>query len=67
MLFGSSSSSSGINYSLLTGGTNSSGGVAATAGSIKAALINAEKNEAKQVAQVAKDPQIVKEIGRAHV
>ena len=64
MLLGSSSSSSGINYSLLTGGTNSSGAVAATAGSIKAALINAEKNEAKQVAQVAKDPQIVKDLTR---
>jgi len=64
MLFGSGSSSGGINYSFLTGGTSSSGGVAASAGSIKAALVNAEKNEAKQIAQVAKDPQVVKDLAR---
>jgi len=64
MLFGSSSGSSGVNLSFLTGGTSSSGGVAASAGSIKAALVNAEKNEAKQISQVARDPQVIKDLAR---
>ncbi len=64
LLFGSTSSPGGVNLSVLTGGTSSSGGVAASAGSIKAALVNAEKNEAKQIGQVAKDPQVVKDLAR---
>jgi hypothetical protein len=64
MLFGTNSGSSGFDYALLSGGTSSNGGVAASAGSIKAALVNADKNEAKQIAQVAKDPQVVKDLAR---
>lgn len=63
MLYGSSSSWSGISASLLTG-ASSSGTATASAGSVKAALVNAEKNEAKQIAQVAKDPQVVKDLAR---
>jgi hypothetical protein len=65
MLFGSSSSSSGSTLSALTSGQAASGGgVAGGAGSIKAALANAEKNEAKQLAQVAKDPGVQKDLAR---
>jgi hypothetical protein len=40
----------------------SSQGASFNAGSVKVALSNAEKNEAKQLAQMAKNPQIQKEI-----
>ncbi len=64
MLYPSSSSSSGgISTSLLTGGTSSSTATA-SAGAIKAGLVNAQKNEAKQMAQVARDPQVVKDLAR---
>lgn len=64
MLYGSSSSTSGIDMSLVTGGTTSSGTPAASAGTIKSALVSAEKNEAKQLAQVAKDPQVQRDLAR---
>ena len=64
MLFGSSSSSSGSTLSALTSGQAASSGVVGGAGSIKAALSNAEKNEAKQLAQVAKDPSVQKDLAR---
>jgi hypothetical protein len=63
MLFGSSSSSSGgVDFSLVTGGAAASG--AANIGSVKSALASAEKNEAKQLAQAAKDPQVQKDLAR---
>ena len=63
MLFSSSSSSGSVDFSFLT---KSSGSATTTAnvGSVKSALVNAEKNEAKQLAQVAKDPQIQKDLAR---
>jgi|GEM_PF-1343255 hypothetical protein len=64
MLFGSSSSSSGSTLTSLTAGGGSSSISTASAGSIKSALVNAEKNEAKQMEQVAKDPQIQKDLAR---
>ncbi len=63
MLFGSSSSSSGgVDFSPVTGGAAASG--AANIGSVKSALASAEKNEAKQLAQAAKDPQVQKDLAR---
>ena len=63
MLFGSTQSSGGVDLSFITRG--SSGATAtADAGSIKLALSNAAKNEAKQLADVAKDPQVVKDLAR---
>lgn len=63
MLFGSSSSgSAGVDFSLVTGGSAASG--AANIGSVKSALASAEKNEAKQLAQAAKDPQVLKDLAR---
>ena len=64
LLYGSSSSTSGIDMSLVTGGTTSSGTAAASSGTIKSALVSAEKNEAKQLAQVAKDPQVQRDLAR---
>jgi hypothetical protein len=64
MLFGSGSSSSGSALTSLTAGGGSSSVSTASAGSIKSALVNAEKNAAKQMEQVAKDPQIQKELAR---
>ena len=64
MLFGSGSSSSGSALTSLTAGGGSSSVSTASAGSIKSALVNAEKNAAKQIEQVAKDPQIQKELAR---
>lgn len=63
MLFSSSSSSGSVDFSFLT---KSSGSATTTAnvGSVKSALANAEKNEAKQLAQTAKDPQIQKDLAR---
>lgn len=62
MLFGSSSSTNTLTS--LTTGASSSGGSVANAGSIKTALVNAEKNEAKQLKQVAKDPEVVRDLAR---
>jgi Protein of unknown function (DUF1217) len=64
LLFGSSASSGGVDFSFLTAGQSSSSGTGAGVGSIKSALANAEKNEAKQREQVAKDPQVVKDLAR---
>lgn len=64
LLYGSSSTTGGVSASLLTGGTTSSGTAAASAGTIKSALVAAEKNEAKQLAQVAKDPQVQRDLAR---
>lgn len=65
MLFtNTSSSTSSVDFSFLT--QNSSTGTTATAnvGSVKSALVNAEKNEAQQLAQTAKDPQVQKDLAR---
>lgn len=64
MLFGSSSSSSGSALTSLTAGGGTTTTTTASAGSIKAALVNAEKNAAKQTEQVAKDPTIQRELAR---
>lgn len=64
MLFGANSGSGGTGLSLLTAGGGTSGVATASAGSIKAALVNAEKNEAKQLAQTARDPQVQKDLAR---
>ncbi len=64
MLFGTSSGSSGSTLSMLTSGGSSTGSPTVSAGSIKAALTNAEKNEAKQIEQVRKDPQIQRDLAR---
>ncbi len=64
MLFGTNSGSGGITSLATGGGMTSSGGVVANAGTIKSALANADKNAAKQLAQVAKDPQIMKDLAR---
>lgn len=63
MLYGSSASSGSVDFSFLTKGAS---GASATAdvGSIKVALANAEKNEAQQLAQTAKDPQIQRDLAR---
>ena len=63
MLFGSTQSSGGVDFSFITRGQS---GASATAdvGSIKLALANADKNEARQRADVAKDPQVVKDLAR---
>lgn len=64
LLFSSSASSGGVDFSFLTRNSSSSSSGTVGAGSIKAALVNAEKNEAKQMARVAKDPQVVKDLAR---
>jgi hypothetical protein len=64
MLYSGSAQSGSVDFSFLTRGTTSSGTAVADAGSIKTGLVNAEKNEAKQLAQVAKDPQVVKDLER---
>lgn len=64
MLFGASSGSGGSALSMLTAGGGSSGVATASAGSIKSALVNAEKNEAKQLDQTAKDPQVQRDLAR---
>lgn len=64
MLFGSAQASGGIDFSFITKGAGSGATGTAGAGTIKVALASAEKNEAKQLAQVAKDPQIVRDLAR---
>lgn len=64
MLFGSTASSGGVDFSFLTKGASASSTAAADVGTIKSALVNADKNEAKQLAQAAKDPQVVKDLAR---
>ena len=63
MLFtNASSSTSTVDFSFLT--QNTSTGTTANVGSVKSALVNAEKNEAQQLAQAAKDPQVQKDLAR---
>ena len=62
LLFGSSSSASSLTS--LAVGTSSSGTATANVGSIKSALANAEKNEDKQLKQVARDPEVVRDLAR---
>jgi uncharacterized protein DUF1217 len=57
----SSANQGGFDYSFLA---PSSQGTTFNPGSVKVALANAEKNEAKQLAQVAKDPITQKELAR---
>jgi hypothetical protein len=64
MLFRSTQASGGIDFSFITQGAASGATGTADAGSIKIALVNAEKNEAKQLAQVARDPQVVRDLTR---
>jgi hypothetical protein len=63
LLFGSSSGASSLSM-LTAGGGSSATSVTANPGSIKSALANAEKNEAKQLAQTANDPLIKKDLAR---
>jgi hypothetical protein len=63
MLFGSMQSSGGVDFSFITRGSSGSS-APADAGSVKLALTNAARNEAKQLADVAKDPQVVKDLAR---
>jgi hypothetical protein len=55
----SSANGGGFDYSFLA---PSSQGTAFNGATVKVALTNAEKNEAKQLAQAAKDPQVKKEL-----
>lgn len=65
MLFSGTSSSGSVDFSFLTKSSSSSSGTAtADVGTVKSALANAEKNEAKQLAQVANDPQILRDLAR---
>jgi hypothetical protein len=64
MLYSGASRTGSVDFSFLTKGATSSGTAVAGAGSIKSALSNAEKNEAKQLASVAKDPQVQKDLAR---
>lgn len=63
MLFSGSARTGSVDFSFLTQ-SSSSGTATANVGSVKSALANAEKNEAKQLAQVAKDPQVQKDLAR---
>jgi hypothetical protein len=63
MLFTGSARTGSIDFSFLAKQT-SSGTAVANPGSIKNALATAEKNEAKQLATVAKDPQIQRDLAR---
>lgn len=64
MLFSGSARTGSVDFSFLAPSSSASGGATVDVGSVKSALANAEKNEAKQLAQVAKDPQIQKDIAR---
>ncbi|MEQ1607690.1 MAG: DUF1217 domain-containing protein [Hyphomonadaceae bacterium] len=63
-LFTGSASSGSVDFSFLTKSSTSGTASTANIGSVKSALVSAEKNEAKQLAQVAKDPQIQKDLAR---
>ncbi len=63
MLFSNTSGAGSVDFSFLTQSA-SSATTTASIGSVKSALVNAEKNEAKQLAQTAKDPQIQKDLAR---
>jgi hypothetical protein len=64
MLYSGSARTGSVDFSFLARGASSSGVATADAGAIKAALVNAEKNEAKQLAQIAKDPIVQKDLAR---
>lgn len=64
MLYSGGARSGAVDFSFLAKGATSGGSAVADAGSIKIALANAEKHEAKQLAQVAKDPQVQKDLAR---
>lgn len=55
--------SGGFDFSVLAKGGGSSGGLF-NIGSVEAAIENAEKNEDKQLAQIAKDPIVKKDLAR---
>lgn len=55
--------SGGFDFSILTR-SGGSGGAVFNIGSVQAALENAEKNEDKQLAQIAKDPMVQKDLAR---
>lgn len=63
-LFSSSGSTGSVDFSFLTKSSTSGTASTANIGSVKSALVSAEKNKAKQLAQVAKDPQIQKDLAR---
>lgn len=63
MLFGSSSGTSTLT-SLATGVSATSSSSTANVGTVKTALVNAQKNEDKQLKQVAKDPEVVRDLAR---
>lgn len=64
LLFANTSSTAGsIDFSFLTQ-ASSGATTSVNVGSVKSALVNAEKNEARQLAQTAKDPQIQKDLAR---
>lgn len=63
MLFSGSARTGSVDFSFLTR-SSSSGTGTADVGSVKSALAIAEKNEAKQLAQVARDPQVQKDLAR---
>ncbi len=63
-LFSGSASTGSVDFSFLTKSSTSGTASTANVGSVKSALVNAEKNETKQLAQVAKDPQIQKDLAR---
>jgi hypothetical protein len=62
-LFGSARSSGGMDLSFITRGASGASAMAG-AGSATLALANAAKHEAKQLADLAKDPQIVRDLAR---
>lgn len=62
ILAAANSGRGGFDYAALFSG--SQGGVAYDAGGVTAALERAEQNEAKQIAQVAKEPQVQKDLAR---
>jgi hypothetical protein len=53
----------GFDFSALAGGTGPSG-LVFSAGAVQVALENAEKNEEKQLAQIARDPIVKKDLAR---
>ena len=57
-------SSGSINYASLFSGSSSSAGGAYDASTVHVAISQAEKNEAKQLAQVAKDPIVQRDLAR---
>lgn len=63
MLYSGSARTGSVDFSFLVQG-GASTTQTANVGSIKSALASAEKNEARQLAQTAKDPQVQKDLAR---